>query len=64
MSVRAFVRRHDALVTSDMLSLSVAAASRLLSHLVHRARSRFLFDASASRHELLSESARPDACAL
>ena len=44
--------------------LASAAASRLLCYLVRGVWPRFLFDASKSRHKLLSESARPDACAL
>lgn len=53
---RGFYRRYDVLVS--------AAASRLLSFLVCGVWVQVRFDASESRHELLSASARPDACAL
>lgn len=51
-----FYLRYDVLVSS--------AASRLLSFLVCGVWVQVPFDASESRHELLSESAWPDACTL
>lgn len=51
-----FNLRYDVLVC--------VAVSRLLSFLVFGVWSRFHFDDSKSRHELLSESAWPDACTL
>lgn len=54
------VQRRDAVVTSDTLSLSVLVPPGS-SIIWFVGLVQVLFDASKSRHKLLSESARPDA---
>lgn len=63
MNLRVCTQQGDVVVTSDTLSLSVLVPpSSSIMWFVGLV--QVLFDASKSRHKLLSESARPDACAL